>query len=141
MARNQSEQSAEPVAEVKSRGLDPELSGIIDTETLDNENYYYRLVQERPQRIARMKARGGTFVSATEDGVKTFLGDDAFADDKIRDGDTILMKFPRAKHEERKKAVRQLTRKRLAVPEAQFRKKTKKAGPGGKDINVVTDKE
>lgn len=128
------------LASVSYRGLDPEQMGILDMESL-NPEFYYRFVQERPQRIARMKARGGRIVSASEDGVKTFIEDDTPADDKIRDGDTILMRFPREKHEESRRKVRKITRGRLATPEANFRKKAKGAAPGGEDVQVITTKE
>jgi hypothetical protein len=121
--------------------LDPEIEGIVDRETLDPQ-YHYRFVQERPQRIARLRAKGYTPVSVSEDGVKTIIGDDEPADDRIRDGDTILMKVPKDRFTESRKKVAKVTRGRLATPVAQFRKKTRGAGPGGVDIGVTTtDKE
>jgi hypothetical protein len=120
--------------------LDPEIEGIVDRETLD-PSMHYRFAQERPQRIARLRAKGYRLVSVSEDGVKTLLGDAEAADDRIRDGDTILMCCPKERFLEGRKKVAKITRGRLAAPVAQFRKKTKGAGPGGVDVGVTTDKE
>lgn len=117
--------------------LDPEMEGIVDRESLDPQ-YHYRFIQDRPQRIARMKSKGYSFVSATEDGVKILL-EDSPADDKIRDGDAILMKVPKDRHEAGRKKVAAVTRGRMAAPTAQFRKKAQGAGPGGADVAVTTD--
>jgi hypothetical protein len=132
--------TAEESARVTPRGIDPEMLGIVDHESLDPQKHY-RFVQDRPQRIARMRAKGYRLVSVSEDGVKTVLEDDTEADDRIRDGDTVLMCTPKEKFEEGRRKVAKITRGRLATPEAQFRKKTKGAGPGGVDIAVHTDKE
>lgn len=119
--------------------LDPEIEGFVDKSTLD-KNMHYRFVQERPQRIARLRARGYRLVSVSEDGVKSLLEDET-ADDRIRDGDTVLMCCPKEKFKERRKKVAAVTRGRMAAPVANFRKKTRGAGPGGVDIGVTTDKE
>lgn len=134
------EQKCGESARVTPRGLDPELAGIVDHETLDDAKHY-RFVQDRPQRIARMKAKGYRLVSVSEDGVKTIIGDDEAADDRIRDGDTILMCTDKSRFEEGRKKLAKVTRGRLATPVAQFRKKTRGAGPGGVDVQVTTDKE
>lgn len=117
--------------------LDPEMEGIVDRETLD-EAFHYRFIQDRPQRISRLRAKGYSLVSASEDGVKTLTGDEA-ADDRIRDGDTILMKIPKERFAEGRRKIAKVTRGRLSTPTAQFRKKTKGAGPGGVDVAVTTD--
>jgi hypothetical protein len=139
MAEDQSP-PAEESARVTPRGVDPDSLGIVDHETLDPDKHY-RFVQDRPQRIARMRAKGYRLVSVSEDGVRTVLEDETGADDRIRDGDTVLMCTPAEKFEEGRKKLARVTRGRLVTPEAQFRKKTKGAGPGGVDIPVVTDKE
>lgn len=126
-------------ARVTPRGLDPELAGIVDLDSLDPA-MHYRFVHERPQRLSRLRAKGYRLVSASEDGVKLIMEDEK-ADDKIRDGDAVLMCIPKERFLEGRKRVAQVTRGRLAAPTAQFRKKTRGAGPGGVDVNVTTDKE
>lgn len=119
--------------------LDPEIEGIVDRETLD-PSMHYRFVQERPQRIARMRAKSYRLVSVSEDKVRSLLEDET-ADDRIRDGDTVLMCCPKERFQERRKKVNAVTRGRMAAPVANFRKKTRGAGPGGVDVVVTTDKE
>lgn len=120
--------------------LDPENEGILDRETLD-PSMHYRFVQERPQRVARLRARGYRPVSVSEDGVRTLLQEGETADDRIRDGDTILMCCPKEKFKENRKKVAAIARGRMAAPVANFRKKTRGTGPGGVDVGVTTDKE
>lgn len=120
--------------------LDPEIEGFVVRESL-NPKMHYRFVQDRPQRVARLRSRGYRPVSVSEDGVRTLLGEEETADDRIRDGDTILMCCPIERFEERRKKIAGVTRGRLASPVANFRKKTRGAGPGGVDIGVTTDKE
>jgi hypothetical protein len=136
----ETESSNNDSARVTPRGVDPETLGIVDHETLDPQKHY-RFVQDRPQRVARMRAKGYRLVSVSEDGVRTVLEDDEPADDRIRDGDTVLMCVPKEKFIEGRKKVAKVTRGRMAVPEAQFRKKTRGSGPGGVDIQVTTTKE
>lgn len=120
--------------EVRER-RNPEDVGDLELETLDN-NYYYRWVHERPQRVARMMARGYHIVSATESGVKTLTGqEDHAADDRLRNGDTVLMAVSKARYLEGRNEVQKLARKRLEAPERQFRKKARE-----NKVNV-TDKE
>lgn len=131
--------STEPAA-AEVNIFDMDLHGIVDPESLDPD-MHYRFVQNRPQRIARMRSRGYKVVSASEDGVKTLLEDEA-ADDTIRDGDTVLMATPKPRFEAGRKQLRKVTQGRLSSPKSQFRKKAKKAGPGGTEVTVVTtDKE
>lgn len=127
----------EESARVTPRGLDPELAGIVDLDSLDPA-MHYRFAHERPQRISRLRAKGYRVVSVSGDGVRTLLEEES-ADDKIRDGDAILMCIPKEKFEAGRKKIAQVTRGRLAAPTAQFRKKTRGAGPGGVDVNVTTD--
>lgn len=130
--------SSDESARVTPR-LDPEIEGIVDKTTLD-PSMHYRFAQERPQRIARLRSRGYRPVSVSADGVKTLLEDGESADDRIRDGDTILMCCPKEIWKERRKKVAGVTRGRMAAPVANFRKKTRGAGPGGVDVAVTTDK-
>lgn len=108
-------------AEVHDRTDAEEAIGL-DAASLD-PNHYYRWVHSRPQRISRMFARGGTFVSRTEDKVKPLVEQGGGADDRIYNGDTILMKFPRERIEKRRKQIADTTRALLAAPAQQFRQK------------------
>jgi hypothetical protein len=123
-----------PIAKV----YDDDLESLIDTSTLDN-SYHYRFVHERPQRQARIRAQGYAPVLASADGVKTLVEGIVGADDIIRNGDCILMACPLERFQARRERVNTLNRSRLAAPRAQFRKKTERAGPGGKDVRVVTE--
>jgi hypothetical protein len=98
---------------------------IIDVNTLD-PSMHYRRVQERPQRISRMLAKGYRFVSASEDGVQTVTKEINGADDKIRDGDTVLMAIPKQHYLERKAKRDRLSQARLSAPKGQFRKKAER---------------
>lgn len=128
-------------AEVRSRASkkrDPdELNEILDTSTL-SEDMHYRFVHERPQRIARMKAKGYRIVQAEADGVKPLVEDIIGADGTIKDGDTVLMCVPRERFEAGRKKLADLNRARMQAPKQNFRKKTRKAAPSGDDIKVVT---
>lgn len=116
----------------------PEMETMIDMDTLDTENYHYRFIHERPQRVARMRHRGYEPVLASQDGVKPMVEGMVGPDDLIHDGDTILMKVPRERFENGRKKLELLNRSRVAAPKAQFRKKTRGAAPGGEDVKVVT---
>lgn len=120
--------------------LDPEIVGILDSETLDPD-MHYRFAQDRPQRVARLRAKGYRLVSVAQDGVKTLLEDGESADDRIRDGDTVLMCCLKEKFKEGRRKIAKVSRGRLSTPVANFRKKARGAGPGGVDVGVTTDKE
>lgn len=127
---------------VRSRAALPEeMQGLVDLETLNTDEFHYRFVQERPQNMARKRSKGYTPVVAEEEGVSTITGE-VSADGLIRDGDAVLMKIPRERFEQGRKKLARLTEARLTAPVANFKKKTKGAGPEGKDIRVVdTDTE
>jgi hypothetical protein len=116
--------TAARVAEVNSLNESGEET-IIDLSTLDPA-MHYRRVQERPQRVSRMLAKGYRFVLASEDGVRTVTGEQNGADDKIRDGDTILMAIPKQHYLERKAKRDRLAQARLSAPKGQFRKKAER---------------
>lgn len=128
-------------AEVKSRAKktrDPEsLDEIIDTGTLA-EDMHYRFVHERPQRIARMKAKGYRIVLSEEDGVKPIVEDIISPDGSIRDGDTVLMCVPKERFEAGRAKLAAINKARMAAPKQNFRKKTRRAAPSGEDVKVVT---
>lgn len=125
-------------AEVKSRKGNEDLEQILDLDTLDPD-MHYRFVHERPQRQARVKAKGYRPVLAGEDQVKPLVEDMIGPDGIIRDGDTILMCCPKDRFKNRRKLLAEQNRARLAAPKGQFRKKTRGAAPGGEDVKVVTE--
>lgn len=126
-------------ANVRSRNQNQsELETLIELESL-NPDMHYRFVHERPQRQARIRAKGYRAVKASEDGVKPMVEEMIGPDDIIRDGDTILMCCPVDRFKGRRKQLGDLNRSRMAAPKAQFRKKTRGAGPGGEDVRVVTE--
>ena len=126
---------AEDVASVVNRGLPEELQSIVDLDTLDTETYHYRFIQERPQNVARKRSMGSIHLIAEEEGVKTITGEVA-ADGLIRDGDSILMRVPKARFEDRRKKSKKFTDSRLATVDQQFKKKAKGTGHGGTDVQV-----
>lgn len=111
-------------AEVHERHEAEEALGL-DTKTLD-PNYIYRWVQNRPQNITRKQSRGGSFVSKEVDKVRPLVDQGGTADDRICNGDTILMKFPRERVEKRRKQIADTTRALLAAPAQQFRQKAER---------------
>lgn len=117
---------------------DDELESIIDPSTLD-PNYHYRFVHERPQRLARIRAQGYQPVLASVSEIKPLVEGIVGADDIIRNGDCILMACPIERFQARRERINALNRSKMAAPRAQFRKKTEGAGPGGKDVRVVTE--
>lgn len=126
MSENQQDVSAE----VESRANPEEMQGL-DPDTLD-PNKYYRWVHNRPQRIARMRSKGFTFSSPEE--VATTTGQESHtADDKIINGDTVLMEQPLKKHKESRDKIKKTSRARLAAPKQTFKKK---AVQGGVEINT-----
>lgn len=131
-------------AEVTSRAeLPEEMQGIVDIDTLRTDKYHYRFVQERPQNMARKRAKGYEPVNGLEEGVELLTGEVA-ADGLIRDGDTVLMRVEKARFKKKRQQLRELTEARLSTPVQHFKQKTKGKGPGGKDILVdtnETDKE
>lgn len=130
------EQAPAESAVVKSRASNPEeLPSIVDLESLNTEEFHYRFIQDRPQNVARKRSMGYIPVLAEEDGVQTITGE-VSADGLIRDGDSILMKVPRERYEQRRKKSKQLTDSRLATVDQSFKKKAKGTGPGGTDIPV-----
>lgn len=132
---------ASEAAEVQSRAeLPEEMQGLIDVDTLDTKTYYYRLVQDRPQNMARKRVKGYEPVLAEEEGVKLLTGE-VSADGLIRDGDTVLMRIPKARRLAGRKKLAKFTEDRLSAPVQNFVKKTKGAGPGGVDIKVDTNTE
>ncbi len=118
--------------------FDDDLEALIDSSTL-NPEYHYRFVHERPQRQARIRAQGYRPVLASEDGVKPLVEGIIGPDDVIRNGDCILMACPVERFQARREKINTLNRSKMAAPRAQFRKKTEGAGPGGKDVRVVTE--
>lgn len=138
MNKGQSQQDA---AEVNSRAeLPEEMEGIVDLDTLNTAEYHYRFVQDRPQNMARKRSKGYKPVLAAEEGVETLTGE-VSADGLIRDGDSVLMKVPRARFEAGRKKIQVFTESRLTAPVQNFKKKTRGAGPGGKDILVDSTEE
>lgn len=111
-------------AEVHERN-DSEESLTLDPATLD-PSFYYRWVHTRPQRLSRMFQRGGTFVTK-EDKVRPVVEQPGSADDRIYNGDTVLMKFPRERYEKRRKQIADMTRGLLAAPAQQFRQRAEQA--------------
>ena len=128
-------------ASVQSRSALPEeLEGIVDVNTLDTKNYHYRFIQERPQNMARKKAKGYVPVLAEDEGVELLAGE-VSPDGVIRDGDSVLMRVPKDRFRQRRKQIAKFTEDRLTAPVQRFKQKTKKAGPGGKDIKVDSDED
>lgn len=141
--QNPTPEGADPVeqASVRSRKTShpdmAELEGIVDLDTLDPD-MHYRFGHERPQRQARLKAKGYRVVKVSQDKVKPVLEDMVGPDDTIRDGDTVLMCCPQERWKGRRRQLAETNRARLAAPKGQFRKKTRGAAPGGEDVRVVT---
>lgn len=112
-------------AEVASRS-DPESVLELQRSTM-NPNMHYRWVHVRPQRLTRMLAKGYRFVTE-DDNVKPLIEQGGAADNKIYNGDTVLMQVPKEQYLAGRKRVAEQTRGRLAAPKAQFRKKAERSG-------------
>ena len=133
-------QPSEDVASVTFRGLDESVQGIVDTETLDTENYHYRFIQDRPQNIARKRSLGYVNVLAEEEGVQTLTGE-VSADGLIRDGDSILMRVPKERIQARRKRTKQFADLRLANVDQQFKKKAKEAKVQAGEFSHTLDED
>lgn len=104
----------------------------LDESTLD-PSFNYRWVKDEPQRIARHKMKGYVVVSQDE-GVRTMIELDQASDGVVRIGDTILMKCPRARYEERQRQNDLLTNARLQTNDQEVRRRAAKHG-----VRVITD--
>ena len=123
---------------VSVENLDPtHLEGFadmdIDPDSLSPEKHY-RVIQDRPTRLARVPAQGYQPVNV-ESGVRrlsvrdTEKPEDSFdAEGLFRVGDGILCEVPKEIKQERDNKQERLKRARLSAPEGQFRKRAKAAG-------------
>lgn len=122
----------------------------IDPDSLD-PNFHYRVISDRPARIARARTQGYTpakYVRRLSDKQELIVpgngseegaeeSDAVGADGLIRLGDGILMACPKQVFEERERKQTNMKRARLAAPEGSFRKRAKEASAGlSKQIQV-----
>lgn len=110
-------------------GEGEELIGSLDPQTLDPA-YSYRWVHESNQKLARRLSQGYRFVSRTDDKVAVLYDSEGLQgdDDKIRHGDTVLLKIPKAQHQKLQDRIDVSKRARLGAPKGQFRKKARSYG-------------
>lgn len=115
----------------QSRADNPEgreMANILDEDSLDPK-MAYRFVQVRSKRVAEAKRMGYRTVSRKEDGVKTmFELDENDGSDSIVDGDTVLMKIPKAELKRRERAKQERTKARLASADSKFREMAERSG-------------
>jgi hypothetical protein len=112
----------------------------LDPETMEEGRHYF-YGQERKARQAALHKKGYRVESRSEHGVRrltdSMAGQQGETEDVIRNGDTILMSCPTDVWEEREERKARLTRARMNVPEASFRKKARQSGL--KPSQIITD--
>ena len=113
-------QTAREIAEAKNHGSDEWIpaSTLDQIEGLDRENFVYRWVEKRPERVKRFMAENWTFVNEL-DGDRIFhkrgntgaLDAGKSLDTSIDYKDVVMMKLPRERAEARRRYYQKKTDK------------------------------
>lgn len=110
---------------------------------LDN-NYQYRWVHKSPGKVARAKAKGYRICTpATDPEVQSAIGDPLdTSDGTYTVGDVVLMRVPKANHQQRRKNIKRHTDERLKGPKRKFRGEARNASHRlSEPVQVITTKE
>lgn len=125
------------IAEVVSRA-EPQETGVLDEETLD-PNLHYRWTTNNPNQISRRISQGYRLVSRKTDGVKTLIEDQKQPDDRIYNGDLVLMCCDARSRAKRRQDKIELADKWLSAPADEF--KTRHSQSGVRNSRVLYDEE
>lgn len=114
----------------------------LDTSRLD-KRFKYRWVNVAPIKVARAKAKGYIFVDPDEE-IQNLVGDSPDTEDgRVRVGDLVLMKAPRALYKARRAKLASTTKARLGGQKRKFKREAQVTGQEryGMPIETITDKE
>lgn len=114
----------------------------LDVSCLD-PNFKYRWVNVAPVKVSRAKAKGYVPVDPDED-IQNLVGDSPDTEDgRVRVGDLILMKAPKALYKARRKKLAETTKSRLRGQKRKFKAEAQVKGQERYRIpvEVITDKE
>ena len=125
------------MAEVISRA-DPQETGVLDESTLD-PNLHYRWTTNNPNQISRRISQGYRLVSRKDDEVKTLIDDPKLPDDRIYNGDLVLMCCDSRARAKRRQAKIELADNWLSAPADEFKSRHRQSGV--RNSRVLDDEE